>query len=495
MSISSEYDLPRRAPIQFWMMSTFALFVGIAVVVVGLYASLVLENRVEAEAGWSVIDQARALAGSIDRFGSEREMEATLRQFSRITGQRITIWKGDSVTSDFRAGFAVSERRASVPDQRLLKETMRGRALISREGLTDRVVYAAVRVEGTDMTVRVGKRNPPIFDISDRMQATLMVGLIFALILAVLGGWIAAQRVADPIKELALSARRINEGQLSEEILVETRASEFQDLTVNLNAMADRFRDDIEKLQRLIRIQNEFLGNISHEVRNPIFAINGYIEALASPRLTEEQRLHYARKGVANLERLSTLFSDLIEIARLEYREDLIHPEPLDLKDLVEEVVETARSKARQKGLHIKLDLKPTMAFADRSRIRQVITNLIENAIAYSDSGSVECTVREEDESALVEIADTGRGIDRQHVERIFDRFYRVDAARSRKYGGSGLGLSIVKQILHAHGVQIHVQSKVGEGSKFWFKLPLVTEDANNGVAAAERSEETSAHG
>ncbi|MGA7305267.1 MAG: ATP-binding protein, partial [Rhodothermales bacterium] len=113
----------------------------------------------------------------------------------------------------------------------------------------------------------------------------------------------------------------------------------------------------------------------------------------------------------------------------------------------------------------------------------------------YSDSGSVECTVREEDESALVEIADTGRGIDRQHVERIFDRFYRVDAARSRKYGGSGLGLSIVKQILHAHGVQIHVQSKAGEGSKFWFKLPLVAEDANNGVAAAERSEETSANG
>jgi len=475
-------------------MSTFALFVGIAVVVVGLYASLVLENRVEAEAGWSVIDQARALAGSFDRFQSERDREATLRQFSRFTGQRITIWEGDSVTSDFRAGFSVSERRANVPDQRLIQETLRGRALIVREGLDDRVVYAAVRVAGTDVTVRVGKRNPPIFDVSDRMQATLMIGLIFALILAVLGGWIAAKRVADPIKELALSARRINEGELSEEILVETRASEFQDLTTNLNGMADRFRDDIEKLQRLIRIQNEFLGNISHEVRNPIFAINGYIEALASPRLSEEQRLRYARKGVANLERLSTLFSELIEIARLEYREDLIHPEPLDLKDLIEEVVETARPKARQKDLKIRLDLHPTEAVADRSRIRQVITNLIENAIAYTDSGSIECRVRESDGSALVEVADTGRGIDRQHLERIFDRFYRVDAARSRKYGGSGLGLSIVKQILHAHGVQIHVDSKVGEGSRFWFELPLATDDATNGIATPERQEDAGAH-
>ncbi len=457
-------------------MSTFALFVGIAVVVVGLYASLVLENRVELEAGWSVIDQARALASSLERFESARDRETTLRQFSRFTGQRITVWEGDSVTSDFRAGFSVTERHANRPDQRLIDETLRGRAQILREGLEDRVVYAAVRVAGSDMTVRVGERNPPIFDVSNRMQATLMIGLIFALVLAVLGGWIAAKRVADPIKELALSARRINEGLLTEEILVETRASEFQDLTANLNGMADRFRDDIEKLQRLIMIQNEFLGNISHEVRNPIFAINGYIEALASPRLNEEQRLHYARKGVANLERLSTLFSDLIEIARLEYREDLIHPEPLDLKDLIEEVAETARPKARQKDLSLRLDLQPTVAFADRSRMRQVITNLIENAIAYTDSGSVECRVRPVDEAALVEVIDTGRGIDKQHLERIFDRFYRVDAARSRKYGGSGLGLSIVKQILHAHHVQIHVESKAGEGSRFWFELPLATD-------------------
>jgi len=457
------------------MMSTFALFVGIAVVVVGLYASLVLENRVEAEAGWAVIDQARALAASIDRFESDREREAVLRQFSRFTGHRITVWEGDSVTSDYRAGFSVSSRHASAPDRRLIEETLRGRASIVQEGLEDRVVYAAVRVGATDMTIRVGERNPPIFDVSDQMQATLMVGLIFALVLAVLGGWIAAKRVADPIKELALNARRINEGQLSEEILVDTRASEFQDLTENLNAMADRFRDDIEKLQRLIRIQNEFLGNISHEVRNPIFAINGYIEALASPRLNEEQRLRYARKGVANLERLSTLFSDLIEIARLEYREDLIHPEPLDLKDLIEEVVETARPKARQKDLKIKLDLESTVAVADRSRLRQVITNLVENAIAYTDAGSIEVRAREVDGAALVEVIDTGKGIDKQHVERIFDRFYRVDAARSRKYGGSGLGLSIVKQILHAHGAQIQVDSQVGEGSRFWFELPLAS--------------------
>jgi signal transduction histidine kinase len=136
------------------------------------------------------------------------------------------------------------------------------------------------------------------------------------------------------------------------------------------------------------------------------------------------------------------------------------------------------------------LDLESTLAVADRSRLRQVITNLVENAIAYTDAGSIEVRAREVDGAALVEVIDTGKGIDKQHVERIFDRFYRVDAARSRKYGGSGLGLSIVKQILHAHGVQIQVDSQVGEGSRFWFELPLASrEDETTPESALHKSD------
>jgi len=279
--------------------------------------------------------------------------------------------------------------------------------------------------------------------------------------------------VSDRIRQLAESARRINQGELTEEIAVESRAAEFQDLAINLNGMADRFRDDIEKLQRLIRIQNEFLGNISHEVRNPIFAINGYIEALGSKKLTEQQRIRYVKKGVANLNRLTTLFSDLIEIARLEYREDLIHTEAFSLEELTEDVIETAREKAEEKGLSLTLQSEPIRVKADRNRIRQVLTNLIENGIAYTDTGSVSCLISTFHGKALVEVIDTGKGISEAHLQRVFDRFYRVDAARSRKYGGSGLGLSIVRQIMHAHGEQINVESETGVGSRFSFQLAI----------------------
>ena len=221
------------------------------------------------------------------------------------------------------------------------------------------------------------------------------------------------------------------------------------------------------------RVQNEFIGNVSHEVKNPIFAVFGYLEALASDTLPPEQRKKYAQKGLANLQRLNTLFSDLIEIAKLEYREDLIHPSAFDLQELVEEVGETLDPKAEAKGLELTYENPPLWVTADRNRIRQVLTNLMDNAIAYSDEGSVRCRMRRHLDKARVEVVDTGRGIPADHLDRIFERFYRVDTARSRKEGGTGLGLAIVKQILEAHGETIHVESTKGRGTRFWFELPL----------------------
>ncbi|MEM9998962.1 MAG: HAMP domain-containing sensor histidine kinase, partial [Bacteroidota bacterium] len=192
-----------------------------------------------------------------------------------------------------------------------------------------------------------------------------------------------------------------------------------------------------------------------------------------SSDLPPNLRQRYATKGLANLERLNNLFSDLIEIAKLEYREDLIHPERFDLQELVEEVSETVVPKAHAKGLDLAFDNPTAEVWADRARIRQVLTNLIENAVNYSETGSVRARLRQRKEKVRIEVLDTGRGIPEEALDRIFERFYRVDTARSRKEGGTGLGLSIVKQILQAHGEQIHVESITGRGSRFYFELPL----------------------
>ncbi len=455
------------------MMTTFAAFVGTAVFVVGAYALFVLKKRAEIASGRIIVDETTELATTLQRPMSPTDRATVLRQLSRFTNLRITLWNADTLELDLYRGYVLRPGESKLPGRDLLRATEAGTGLMTYGPAGEMILYAGVHIPGTKMFLRIGQTDPPVHVVSNQMQVTLVFGLLFALVLAVMGSWIAAKRVANRIKQLADSARRINEGELTQEIAVESRASEFQDLAISLNGMANTFRDDIEKLHRLIRIQNEFLGNISHEVRNPIFAINGYLEALASESLSEAQRKRYAKKGVGNLDRLTTLFSELIEIARLEYREDLISREPFSLTELTDDIVETARPKAAIKGLTLLLESEPLRVVADRNRIRQVMTNLIENGIAYTDSGTVSCSISEFQGNALVEVIDTGKGIPEEHIERIFERFYRIDAARSRKHGGTGLGLSIVHQILHAHGQQIHVESETGIGTRFWFELPL----------------------
>jgi signal transduction histidine kinase len=224
----------------------------------------------------------------------------------------------------------------------------------------------------------------------------------------------------------------------------------------------------------MTQVQNEFIGNVSHEVRNPIFAVGGYLEALATTNLTSDQRQRYAEKALSNLQRLSTLFNDLIEIARLGYREDLLQREMFSLTDLVDDVAETLRPKAEEKDLELVAENPETIVVADRNRIRQVVINLAENAVAYCDEGRVEIKLEKVGKKVACSIRDTGRGMAPEHLERIFERFYRVEPDRSRKSGGTGLGLSIVKQIVQAHGEQIRVSSIEGKGTVFTFDLPIV---------------------
>jgi signal transduction histidine kinase len=471
---ASEFNFPHRAPTQFWMISTFALFVGAAVIIVGLYGLLVMRNRLQNEARSSLQREAEFFSIVAARIQSERDLELSTRLLSHTTGLRVTVWREDSLVWDVHEGHAMIDGTGSGMASDVQRARERGTSVSLRaSGDGVETLYVTVAPPEYNVAVRLGEENPPLFVVMGRMQATLIFGMVLALILAILGSWVASKRVTKPLRSLTRSAQRIAGGELNEEISVASRTSEFQDLSESLNEMAGQFRDDITKLEKLIALQTEFVGNVSHEVRNPIFAVGGYLEALGGEALTPEQRRRYAGKGTANLERLSNLFSDLIEIARLEYREDLIHREPFRFDEVAEEVVEIARQSAENKGLTISVDTAPLMVLGDRQRIRQVLANLVENAVAYTDKGNVQIAVTADDNTVQVAVTDTGHGIASEHLERIFDRFYRVDRARSRRYGGTGLGLSIVKQILHAHGETIDVCSTPGEGSTFSFSLPL----------------------
>ncbi|WP_420457224.1 ATP-binding protein [Rubrivirga sp.] len=487
-----ELVYPRRASTQTWMMLTFALFVGLAVVGVGLYSFLILRGQVRDAARETLREEAARFAVQLEAEPDRTALLALGQQIAELTQIGVTIATRDRVIGDF--GPSAAEAEATPFFER--EEVAEAFAAGDHVGFAERRgpdggarLYLALYRPETGLLVRLGEPVPDLLRAIQSLQAVLAVGMALALLTALFGAWTAAQQVTRPLTAITRSAQKINEGDLDGRITVKTRAAEFQDLARSLNHMASRFRADIHELQRMQRIQNEFIGNVSHEVKNPIFAVFGYLEALASDSLPTAQRKRYAQKGLANLQRLNSLFSDLIEIAKLEYREDSVRPAAFDLQDLIAEIGEMLDPKADAKGLELSYDNDPLTVVADRNRIRQVLTNLVDNAIAYSDEGSVRCRMRRHMDKARVEVVDTGRGIPEEHLDRIFDRFYRVDTARSRKEGGTGLGLAIVKQILEAHGSTIHVESTKNRGTRFWFELPLADAVGGDGAGTPARAE------
>jgi signal transduction histidine kinase len=446
--------------------------VGTAVVAVGLYVVLVLRGEMRTAMHQTLRNQAERIAIQVEQADPARRREV-VENLTALTDLRVALVTPDT-SYHKTASSAPTFPADSLARRSALRRVENGTARYTRYTDADgeTVFVAALYRPDVGLIVQVAQLAPPLYHLVQRSQVVLVLGMVLALILALLGSFVAAYRITTPLHRIRETARRVADGKFAGKIRIESRAAEFQDLADSLNRAGEAIREKIDELERLTRLQSEFIGNVSHEVRNPIFAISGYLEALGTPGLNDKQRKSYAEKALTNLNRLQNLFNDLIDIARLEYREDLINRSVFDLKDLVTEVAEMLRPKAEDKKLDLQADVPRFFVRADRSRIRQVLTNLIENAIAYTESGSVRCRVQRRADKVRVQVVDTGQGIDEDHLDRIFDRFYRVDEDRSRDSGGTGLGLSIVQQIIHAHDEDIHVESTKGRGTRFWFELP-----------------------
>jgi two-component system, OmpR family, phosphate regulon sensor histidine kinase PhoR len=240
---------------------------------------------------------------------------------------------------------------------------------------------------------------------------------------------------------------------------------------------AEERKAEIEILQQNENYRKEFLQNLSHELKTPIFAIQGYVDTLLNGALENpEVNKKFLSNTSRNVDRLVNLVSDLDGIAKLESGEQLLLQENFIIQDVLKEVYESLEITAAEKK--IKFVIKkgcefPLNVYADKEKIRQVLLNLVENAIKYGkQNGTVESSFYNLDgQRVLIEISDDGYGMAEEHLPRIFERFYRTDLARSRKVGGSGLGLAICKHIIEAHGQNIHVRSKIDVGSTFGFTL------------------------
>ena len=260
------------------------------------------------------------------------------------------------------------------------------------------------------------------------------------------------------------------------------RLSEDPDILDSVNtevvSWAERQKKEIQTLRDQETYRREFLGNVSHELKTPIFNIQGYIHTLLDGGLEDEEiNRKFLKRADKSVERMISVVEDLDVISRLESGRLELNIQRINIVELVKEVIEMEEMKADKRDISIKLNEKydkPIYVLADGDQIRQVYINLIDNSIKYgSDDGTIKLRFYDMDENMLCEVADDGPGIEEKHLPRLFERFYRVDKARDRHAGGTGLGLSIVKHILDAHGQSINVRSRIGENSGTTFSFTL----------------------
>jgi two-component system phosphate regulon sensor histidine kinase PhoR len=263
-------------------------------------------------------------------------------------------------------------------------------------------------------------------------------------------------------------------------------ATDMRTLKEQVERFARIKKTEIETLQIRENYRKEFLGNISHELKTPLFTVQGYIDTLIDgahkDKVIRKKYLERAQKGV---ERLTYIVKDMDMITRLEVGDMSLDKENFDIINLVKQVFDQFEMKASKKNISLVFDMKydkNIVVNADQERILQVVANLIMNSIKYGkENGTTEVAIEDLiNNKVIVRVTDNGEGIKPEFISRLFERFFRVDRTGSRKEGGSGLGLAIVKHIVEAHGERVYVDSELGIGSEFSFtleKVSLITED------------------
>ncbi|MCX7930460.1 MAG: ATP-binding protein [Chlorobi bacterium] len=304
--------------------------------------------------------------------------------------------------------------------------------------------------------------------------AWLLVGaVLFVVLKLAIERWIT-HTLGTALDEIKLALDALSMGHRRS--MRRSNLAELDAIARGIDRVADRIEAIEQSVEYLQRVRSQFLANVSHELRTPLFTIAGYIETLLDGAIDDPSVARtFLEKVHANVDRLSTLLGDLIEIARIESGEMRMSFRYFDVVELARNTVEHFAGLAEQQNVQLEVVAgdQEVLVYGDRERIGQVLSNLVSNAIKYNvPGGRVTVRIERNDGRSMISVEDTGIGIAPEHQARVFERFYRTDAARSRSVGGSGLGLAIVKHILEAHRAPFELHSQIGEGTtiRFWLK-------------------------
>ncbi len=400
------------------------------------------------------------------------EIDALCKSLGKLTFTRFTVVDNEgNVLGDTDRTPATMDNHSTRPEiNRALVGIISSNIRYSKT-LTVDLLYVSLPIKNKGEIVGAVRAAVPLTTIDEELALTFyklfLVGLLITAFLSIVSLFIF-RRISRPLEDIHHGAERFAKGHF-ETKLPSFEISEINDLSISMNIMA-------AKLKHLEQVRRDFVANVSHELKTPVTSIKGFVETLLDGALEKKEEAQKFLEIISRqAERLTSIIEDLLVLSKLESEnvDELLLLHETSVNSMLASVKEACGAQAEDKNINVTIECpKKLSVLVDRSLMEQALFNLVENAIKYSEpSKSVRINVKEETSSVKIHISDEGPGIAPEHISRLFERFYRVDKARSRNLGGTGLGLAIVKHVAGVHGGSIDVSSEVGRGSTFSIQL------------------------
>lgn len=457
--------------------------IALALVSVYFFTSPVVENNYIESRSRELYEKARAIEMSgVDALSDP----VHVRALAKAIGARITlIDHSGKVLADSDASAATMENHATRPE---MHEALQGRkgSIIRASGTLHRdFLYLAIPVkEGAlRLAIPLSEVHRDVTAIRARTLESTLWAFIPILLIALYLAHIASVRFGGIIRY----AGELANGNFHARLPVHRRgelailAGKLNETSAKLERTVQQLQTEHAELEKLERIRKDFVINVSHELRTPLASIQGYTETLMDGAIHDQaNNMRFLNIIRHNAERLARLTADLLALSRIEMKRQQFRFAPYRVNELLADILDTIRPIARKKDIALVQEhaAAGTEVFCDSEALYQILSNLVDNAVKYTpERGTITIGVRQAAPgggAAMLEISvrDTGIGIPVEDQTRLFERFYRVDKARSRELGGTGLGLAIVKHLVRTHGGDVRVESRLNEGSTFFFTIP-----------------------
>ena len=453
---------------------TFILLLIFGITAISSYSILFIRDYLLEEGEREIMKDARWLAVTVENLPGDSTFTPRFREAALTAGYEAALYDRDGILFATYPDTNLRDAPAYLADtlQASLENDPAKTVVHSLPESEKLTCFALIpRSVNAARFIRISQYKDQIYAPIKTIRWIIYYGMFISIALVIIVSIWISRYLTKPITQIKNAAQEIARGDVNRQIDLK-RGDEFGTLAQSLNQMASRLREDTRQIKQFADKQRQFFADITHEIRNPLHTIAGALEMLEMDDLSEEQRLKYLSNARKQTERISRLFKDLVTLQRYESDEHFLEKKEFDLSAISRHMEEIYGDVANEKGISLRFDSDTCKVVGDPGKIEQVIENLVSNAVKYTNNGHIRLRYAQQDGEVEVCVEDTGIGISDEHLDRLFDRFYRTDKARSRDRGGTGLGLAVVKSILDAHDSRVQVESEVGKGTVFRFTLP-----------------------